>query len=564
MQKEKSVKSYTRRTKSGKTVVVHAYKAKYDAAEEIRKALAKKEGAGKELANRKKQVEQPIPDNKLGFSAEEFKAWYHWDMVDDPKNKAALKVEKALKKSMGVKAYNKFLDDMTDGYSARGHNKAFKGLESSLSSQKKETSKGQKGEPSKKTGNTDKPTSAKETKVQKIGKVTFGKGSNLRLETWDDDPKMKGAATVYYKGGTIDEAGYKKIEAEMAKRGYKPSDFPFHEGDGTGFFSFQKKDVPTKTFRPPKNGKASAPKSVKSIESKLDEMAHLTGNDAKQAVKLLKEAGYRRKKVTYTANDGNREDWALISPDGHRVYMTREGNTMLMKFPGITSAKHIPKKPTKGKTSTNHVIDEDGRKHSTKRNSLGISPAEWAVYNSGGVGIKGMSDKEVKAAIKHVESTLKKNLGSKVKSFKEYLDDSAQGGGDFKADMKKLQGIISAKGSETYRAQNTPTDRPLTYGQAFKRAKDNFKKRRAAAKYEKPTNIKTLQSKGWQLHGRELPSLRSKKTQEAFLVSPDGKKMYRLSAAINPIGRGMIPMWRLNKNAELLDTTTAIRRKFEK
>ena len=240
MQKEKSVKSYTRRTKSGKTVVVHAYKAKYDAAEEIRKALAKKEGAGKELANRKKQVEQPIPDNKLGFSAEEFKAWYHWDMVDDPKNKAALKVEKALKKSMGVKAYNKFLDDMTDGYSARGHNKAFKGLESSLSSQGKETS-------------------------------------------------------------------------------------------------------------------------------------------------------------------------------------------------------------TKGKTSANHVTDEDGRKHSTKRNSLGISPAEWAAYNSGGVGIKGMSDKEVKAAIKHVESTLKKNLGSKVKAFKEYLDDSAQDGGDFKTDMKKLQGIMSAK-----------------------------------------------------------------------------------------------------------------------
>ena len=397
MQKEKQVKSYTRRTKSGKTVVVHAYKAKYDAAEEMKKALAKKSGAGKELI--KKQ--QAATDAPLGFSAEEFKQWYHWDLVDDPKNKAALKVEKALKKSMGTKVYKKFFDEVTDGYSARGHNKALKSLESSLSTPKKETStKGQKGEPSKKTGDTSKPTSAKEMKVQKIGKVTFGKGSNLRLETWDDDPMMKGAATVYYKGGNIDEAGYKKIEAEMAKRGYKSSDFPFHEGDGTGFFSFQKKDVPVKSFRPPKSGKASpaihvddrvvrqyakdedislktareefrgmskrdqlsiksnqekyakrvqkraeasAPKSVKSIESKLAEMTHLAGNDAKQAVKLLKEAGYRRKKVTYTANDGNREDWALISPDGHRVYMTRGGNTMLMKFPGITSAKDIKK-----------------------------------------------------------------------------------------------------------------------------------------------------------------------------------------------------------------------------
>lgn len=331
MQKEKSVKSYTRRTKSGKTVVVHAYKAKYDAAEEMRKALAKKEGAGKELANRKKQVEQPIPDNKLGFSAEEFKAWYHWDTESDPKNKAALKVEKTLKKSMGAKAYKKFYDDMTDGYSARGHNKAFKGLESSLSSQNKETTK-----------------------------------------------------------------------------------------------STPKKETTSKTTTSP-----------------VDEGVFLKKYDSKEKAAIKKGIREARTsgKTLYITKDSDNQLSIGENTYGDNVVGTIHPNGKLYR--GEVTSKSNGKS-TNGAT-TKSVTDEDGRNHSTKRNSLGISPAEWAAYNSGGVGITGMSDKEVKAAIKHVESTLKKNLGSKVKTFKTYLDDTAQDGGDFKADMKKLQGIMSAK-----------------------------------------------------------------------------------------------------------------------
>lgn len=372
MQKEKSVKSYTRRTKSGKTVVVHAYKAKYDAAEEMRKALAKKEGAGKELANKKKQVEQPIPDDKLGFSAEEFKAWYHWDTESDPKNKAAIKVEKALKKSMGAKEYKKFYDDMTDGYSARGHNKAFKGLEGSLG-----TSKNASSEPKRSKRATTPPTPQREVDSKTQAK-------------WDK-------------------------EYDKSSKAYS----------------------------------AAMDKYMKGIPKSL-------------------------------------------SPQDALKY----------------HIKNLPKK------------DEFGDK-------IGVSERDKKIlseyFQSGKT--HGRMDKSLVALRKAVEAYQKEQSSSN--------------------DTKK-------------------SEKPLTYGQAFKRAKDNFTKRRAAAKYEKPTNIKTLQSNGWQLHGRELPSLRSKKTQEAFLVSPDGKKMYRLSAAINPIGRGMIPMWRLDKNAELLDTTTAIRRKFEK
>ena len=63
MKKEKQVKSYKRRTKSGKTVTVKAHTAKYEAADEKAKEVSKKPGAGKELEERKKkpvQLETPF------------------------------------------------------------------------------------------------------------------------------------------------------------------------------------------------------------------------------------------------------------------------------------------------------------------------------------------------------------------------------------------------------------------------------------------------------------------------------------------------------------------------
>ena len=53
MKAEKKVRTYTRRTKAGKTVTVKAHTAKYEAAD--KKDAAKKKGAGKELEERKKK-----------------------------------------------------------------------------------------------------------------------------------------------------------------------------------------------------------------------------------------------------------------------------------------------------------------------------------------------------------------------------------------------------------------------------------------------------------------------------------------------------------------------------
>lgn len=124
MKKEKTVRTYQRRTKSGKMVTVREHKASYNAAEEARKAAAKKAGAGSEFSKKKATMEE----SPLGFSADDYKEWYHWDMEDDANNEAALRVEKALIKKMGKKAYNKYLEDMTNSYSARGHKKAHKAL----------------------------------------------------------------------------------------------------------------------------------------------------------------------------------------------------------------------------------------------------------------------------------------------------------------------------------------------------------------------------------------------------------------------------------------------------
>lgn len=67
MKKEKQVRSYKRRTKSGKIVTVKAHTAKYEAADDEKaKEVSKKPGAGKELEERKKKapVQLEIPFGK--------------------------------------------------------------------------------------------------------------------------------------------------------------------------------------------------------------------------------------------------------------------------------------------------------------------------------------------------------------------------------------------------------------------------------------------------------------------------------------------------------------------
>lgn len=72
MKKEKQVKSYQRRTKSGKVVTVKAHTAKYDAAEKAKEA-AKKKGAGKELEDKFGKKKMPDPNLSMNEYLDELK-----------------------------------------------------------------------------------------------------------------------------------------------------------------------------------------------------------------------------------------------------------------------------------------------------------------------------------------------------------------------------------------------------------------------------------------------------------------------------------------------------------
>lgn len=73
MQKEKQIKSYQRKTKSGKVVTVKAHTAKYTAADMAAEALRKKHGAGNELEGLKRKS----PGNKEKPSERQAKELLH-------------------------------------------------------------------------------------------------------------------------------------------------------------------------------------------------------------------------------------------------------------------------------------------------------------------------------------------------------------------------------------------------------------------------------------------------------------------------------------------------------
>lgn len=140
MKKEKTVKTHTRKTKSGKTVTVKQHTAKYEAAEDIvKEALKRKKGAGGELEQlKKKKAVKPEPVAKediyseYGFTKDEFAEWY-----EGTGSKADKKVEKILRKAMGRKAYNELSDSAADNYKKGGANGFFK---KSLKAMKETTS----------------------------------------------------------------------------------------------------------------------------------------------------------------------------------------------------------------------------------------------------------------------------------------------------------------------------------------------------------------------------------------------------------------------------------------
>lgn len=143
MKKEKQVKSYTRRTKSGKMVTVRAHSAKYDAADDLVKSLLKKKGSGKEfeLAVNTKGVDKLVNEMAdsgrltVPVSKEEFRAWYH-----EPDSVAGKAAGKKLRSVLGSKEYKKLDEAASSGYSTKGHSKLYGTLDGIIKSKEpKET-----------------------------------------------------------------------------------------------------------------------------------------------------------------------------------------------------------------------------------------------------------------------------------------------------------------------------------------------------------------------------------------------------------------------------------------
>lgn len=233
MKKEKTIRTYQRKTKSGKITTVKSHTAKYDAAAEVAKKAARKKGAGGELQAKitkmpdpKLELQQyldelkksrsgassdtakttkPAPKKKLkkpvgggitglepretkkapakkqtkpapkssGLSSTEFKAWYH-----DPKSKEGRAAAKKLKEQVGAEKYKELNKKANDSYSSRGHISLFKSIGSDSTSKaapkkplKKPVGGGITGlEPNKKT-----TTKSKTPKLKDVGHLSTGK-----------------------------------------------------------------------------------------------------------------------------------------------------------------------------------------------------------------------------------------------------------------------------------------------------------------------------------------------------------------------------------------------------
>lgn len=369
MKKEKQIKTHQRRTKSGKSVIVRAHTAKYDAAEELRRSLAKKKGAGDELESRKRQTPIETPD--LGFTDAEFKEWYHWDQEGDPKNKTALKVEKALIAKMGKRAYNKYFNDLSDSYSARGHAKAYKSLVAEhTEAPTPKTPKTPKT--SKKEGTPDNPV---ETTVMYKGKkvraLSFGPVEEAHTD-YGVVPKHLGVSQSewndWMEGGDsyakVDKAVTKHLESLYGKKGAKVLRDTY-EGDGSNtFIEIAESATPTSRALSVLKKTPTTLKDVMGVKlpraNKFGE--HFVSMTAKQRNDLIERAmqsGWRVESVI----DSSANTWRLLTNGEHTISINSGKDKLFNEVAVMRAVKRqdtFNPQPTE-KTSWGHTSKVKGK-----------------------------------------------------------------------------------------------------------------------------------------------------------------------------------------------------------
>ena len=271
MKKEKTIKTYQRRTKSGKVVTVKQHTAKYDAADKA-KEMATKKGAGEELAAKKGMPDHNLPMNEYleelkklrkgetpeetpveketkksspsaekksksvkstkatksaattqanGVSASDFKSWYHFNDWDKPKKSWPAEVraaDAAIRKQLGSKkAYDDYCAQIDNSYSKRGHSTAFTTFGNLASGNVKGTKSSPKVKSEKISKVADTPYS---TAIKKKWNATYLKAAakaNIDEATLDRIAKVQDSL-VDSEARLFTGKGSKKTYSEAKKR----------------------------------------------------------------------------------------------------------------------------------------------------------------------------------------------------------------------------------------------------------------------------------------------------------------------------------------------------------
>lgn len=339
MKKEKTIKTYQRKTKSGKITTVKSHTAKYDAAAEVAKKAARKKGAGGELKTRLTKMPDPklelqnyldelkkpvgggitglepkeskkTPAKKQkktapkssGLSSTEFKAWYH-----DPKSKEGKAAAKKLKEQVGAEKYKELNKKANDSYSSRGHISLFKSIGSDSTSKtapkktlKKPVGGGITGlEPKKKS------TSSKDTDKGKLELVKpKSKSPSLDSLSKTQEKQLRTLGNKEVRSSK-EEKDYRKLhlrEAEINQRNSSNSEFTNWKNSHN-----QKVDLANnieKEFRKVSNKKSSVTNpSLKSAENTFFKYPGFI-TDSKYVNKFIR-----------AYNKASSEDRKKVSPD---------------------------------------------------------------------------------------------------------------------------------------------------------------------------------------------------------------------------------------------------------
>lgn len=208
MKKEKQVRSYKRRTKSGKIITVRSHTAKYEAADKTGE-ISKKKGAGKELEERKKKpVQLEIP-----FGKEEEKK-----VLDEVK-------ETAKKESSKKPAEKKTTDKGTRRASGAKLNEdgtfvSEKDYKKSIAHRKK---KGARISPEEVKAIKKWEAAHKEEKVRPVGSGTNG-STPIKTSTSTSSPTFTAAEFKEWYRGTgsaADKKVAKALRAQLGRSGYR-------------------------------------------------------------------------------------------------------------------------------------------------------------------------------------------------------------------------------------------------------------------------------------------------------------------------------------------------------